>query len=725
MKDFFTFVFEGGVGLVCASRTDQEGKPVRDKFFKYPEQLDDLVKHCTRFSHESIYFVPNLLSEESRRATAVSYGTVAYGDADLFPLEDLKVAPSMVVQTSPDKTHVYWKIEDTTDPAEIERLSTAVSRAHPKETTNYDHGFSRAKLLRVPGTTNLKYETPFKVTYEITGETYTADEFALEYPRAEVGVVVKSELPAEIPTRAEAMQQISFTHELNDILYGTYRKDTGRYKALHLALHELFRAGATDAVAFALVEGTDLHKWRTDGVSDADKRLWEDIQRARGKSELLGVDDAAPLAVVEAVEEYKHIDFLTKEERASLKPTLVDEFVAWSASKTHTSPDFQIAAGINILSTVFSDFGHVPMNFGNLPLNLWFLVSGRSTTDRKTTVLYHMMDVLSALYREEDYHYNFGSDFTVAALSDQLLERPNRSGLVHVDEFQGFLAELGKNYMAGTKDALTAMYSGRIKGKLRSTAEKKMRPEVNFQLSFYAMGITTQIAEALSREDFLSGFLTRFIWVTPAKDFISPDINDGFELAPLGVQEHGDDAFLSLVGKLRDARYHFEMFADGLDAPTAPIRPTDDAMRRIHKLRTDMVGVARDFGKDELISSADRLSQSVLKVAALFAMADCRLEVKVCDVLSATQYANAWFMNLLRMEDQVNSSNWVKDQEDIIAALISKQSSVDSRELYRMFKDIHKPRDYNEILKALSDAGEIQLVQDKKKVMVNYVGGNA
>lgn len=723
MKDFFSFIYGDQEGLACVTRTDHEGNPTRDKFFEYPAQLDEMVKHCTRFSHESIYFCPTLMDENKRRKTSVKAAEVAFADADTCPVDTLRAQPSLIAQTSPTKTHVYWKFTDETNPLELERRSHAVSNAHLKSLTDLDDGWAANKLLRVPGTTNLKYDEAFKVTYEITGQVYTTEEFDELYPAAELLHVVQTALPESIPTRAEAMNQINFTAELNDILYGEYRKDTGRYKALHLALHELFRAGATNEVAFSIVESTDLHKWRTDGVSDADQRLWEDIQRARGKSELIDPSEAAPLAMQEDVEEYKSIDFLTKEERASLKPTIVDEFVKWSGSKTHTSPDFQIAAGINILSTVFSDFGHVPMKFGKLPLNLWFLVSGRSTTDRKTTVLYHMMDVLRGLSREEDYHYNFGSDFTVAALSDQLLDRPNRSGLVHVDEFQGFLAELGKNYMAGTKDALTAMYSGRIKGKLRSTAEKKMRPEVNFQLSFYAMGITTQIAEALSREDFLSGFLTRFIWVSPSKDFVSPDINDGFELESLDVQNRGDDEFLDIIQKIRAARDHFEMFSESLDAPTKAIRPTDAAMGRIHKLRTDMVGVAKDFGKDELISSADRLSQSVLKVAALFAMADCRDAVEVHDVLSATQYANSWFMNLLRMEDQVNSSTWVKDQEEIVAALIEQQSSMDARDLYKKFKDKHKPRDYNEMLKALENSGEIQMVQEKKRVLVNYVGG--
>lgn len=728
MEDFFQFVYGEGEGFACITRNDINGAPTHDRYFEYPQALDKMVEYCTKYSHENIYFTPTLMETKSRKKAAVKYLECAFGDADTFPVEDFLTAPSLIVHTSPVKTHVYWKLTDATDPLEVERLNHAVSIAHPKAETDMDVGWAANKLLRVPGTSNLKYAKSYKVNYEITGEVYDTAEFEKFYPKAEASNVTYTKLDG-VMSRLEAINSLSggLTSGLEDILSGTYGKDSGRFKALHLALHELFRAGASNEAAFAIVAETDLHKWKADGVGDADQRLWDDVLRARATSEITSIEDAEPLSLSSSKPPLEVIDFLSPEERASLKPTFVDMFVEWSASKTNTAKEFQVAAGLNILSTVFSDFGHIPMHFGNLPLNLWFLVSGRSTVDRKTTVLNHMLRVLRAL-SDEQFYYNFGSDFTISALSDQLLDRPNRSGLVHVDEFQGFLAELGKNYMSGTKEALTAMYGGSVKGKLRATSEKKMKPEVDFALSFYAMGITTQIAEALTREDFLSGFLTRFLWVSPPEDYVAPDINDGFELVPLNIQNKGDQRFMEMVGLLRNAREWWEFDkSQGLDSPTDPVRPTEEAFARVKQFRSEMVGKAVELGREELISSADRLSQSVLKCAALLAMVESKEKVELHHVISAIQYANAWFENMIRMVDMVSDSSWMKLQEEIIAKLIENGSSMDSRQLYKHFKTLgFKPRDFAEHITALQDSGEIQQVpaaKGSKKMLVNYIGG--
>lgn len=729
MKDFFEFIFDGGEGLVCITRTDMYQKPTLDKYFHFPTELDAMVEFCIKYSHESLYFVPNLLAEKSRRkASGLTYGTCAFGDADLFPIADFKVAPSLVVHTSPNKTHTYWKITDSTDPLELERVSHAISLTHDKESTNYDNGWSAVKLLRVPGTTHLKDpKNPHKITYEITGEVYTLVELSEAYPLPEAGAVVDSKLPENLPTREEAMQMINWSQEIDDILTNNYRKDSGRFRALALATHEIFRAGGSNEVAFVLLQGTELNKWAADGISNASQRLWEDIQRSRSQSELVAPEDAAPLAVptVQA-SKYKRVNFLSEEEQKLVKPTFVDEFVAWGQSKTKTSPVFHTAAGFTILSTIFADFWHIQLEWGKEPLNLWFMPTGQSTVDRKTTVLNQMLAVLRDLDREGAYDYDIGSDFTVSGLSDMLLDSPNRSGLVHIDEFQGFLEELGKNYMAGTKGALTAMYGGFIKGKLRSTSTVKRKAGVNYALNFYAMGITKQVAAALNREDFLSGFLTRFIYVSPPEDYVPPEITEGFNLAPRNQAKHGDPVYEAMVNKLRTARTYYDTFLDPT-TPTEPIDVSQEAHDRIAQFLQDMAENVRSEGKEELLSTAMRLSISVYKCAALLAIVECgengSVEVKLEHVLCAINFANDWYMNILRMVDMISDSDWMKVQDEIIGVLAANGNSMDAKVLYRSFKDKHKPREYAEIIKALDESGVIQQVTAGKKVTVNYVGG--
>lgn len=728
MKDFFEFIFgTEGKGYLCVTRTTRVGEddvPNRDKYFSYPEELDEMVKYCTRYSHESIYFVPNLLSEKNRRKPAVSYGTCAFGDADLFPIADFRVAPSLVVQTSPTKTHTYWKITDSVDPIEIERVSHAISQAHDKATTDYDNGWSSVKLLRVPGTTHLKDASkPHKITYEVTGAVYSMEEIAAAYPLPEAGAVIDSKMPENIPSREDAMMQIRWTPEIGEIITGEYKKDTERFRALHLAQHELFRAGATNEVAFAILLDSGLHKWAADKVSEPHQRLWEDIQRARAQSELVSADEATPLAVEapKTATKYERVDFLTEDERKLIEPTFVDEFVAWGQSKTKTSPAFHVAGGFAILSTVFADFGYLPMDYGEERLNLWIMPSGQSTVDRKTTVLNQMLRVLRDLGREGIYDYEIGSDFTVNALSDVLLDSPNRSGIVHVDEFQGFLLELGKNYMAGTKEGMTAMYSGWIKGKLRSTAAVKRRQGVPYSLSFYAMGINKQIAANLSREDFLSGFLTRFIYVSPADDWTPPNIAEGFNLAPKVQRQGGDDAYNAIVSRVFNARKKWEEIQNP-EEPAMPVDVSQAAHDRIYQFIQDTNREVKVSGKEELESTVFRLCVSVYKCAALLSMVDISPRVELKHVLAAINYAGDWYMNILRMVDLISESTWVSSQEAIVDVLIANGSTMDAQKLYSKFSDEYKPRDYAEIIKALENADKIQMVPNgKTRMNVNYI----
>lgn len=721
MREFFEAIYGENTGQASITRNDVHGNPVMDRYFTYPDQLDAMVEYCERYAHENVYFTPTLMRSTSRTKSAASKLHVAFADADLFDITTFKAEPSIIVRTSEEKHHVYWVLEDEDNPFEIEKINHAISVAHPKDETGLDTGWAANKLLRVPGTSNLKYDTRFEVTWEHMGVVYYTHELESHYPKVETGQVQFRERE-DLPTRAEAMNSVEWSSTISDILEERFRRGN-RSEALHFATHELFRAGATDEVAFVLLKDSNLNKWAQDGMANADDKLWDDIQRSRSKSNVVVAADASPLATKAAMTEDVVVNFLTKEEQDNLPTTFVDEFVAWSASKTHTNKEFQIAAGFNILSTIFSDFGHVPMQFGSLPLNLWFIVGGRSTFDRKTTVLNQMLHVLDMLSDGEDYSYELGSDFTMSGLSERLLKLPNRSGVVHVDEFQGFLAELSKNYMAGTKDSLTELYSGKVKGKLRSTGDTKVQKSVKFSLNFYAMGIAKHIIESLSKDDFLSGFLTRFAWVVPQTEDEQFDPNLGFELEPLEIQKGGDHVLMDMIDRLRGARDTFEGFTSALDDLTRPIRPTPETFERMKQYRIQVFDAAKRLNREEISSSAERLTQHTLKCAALLAMSEGKQVVEVQHMVSAINFSNSWFQNLIYAAEQVSDTGWVKDQEEICTALLEEGSTMSAKGLYAKFSGKHKPRDYNELLKSLVDSGQIEVVPEGKKTVVNYVGG--
>lgn len=710
MKQFFEIVYGDLEGYVCITRRGMDGTLTRDKNFHWPTQAEDLVRYCERWSHEDVYYTPHLTNGEGRRKSDMVAGRVAFGDADTFNLPELLAEPTIIVHTSEDKSHVYWVVEDTTDPVELERMSHAVSAAHPKDTTGYDTGWATNKLLRVPGTSNNKYEVPYTLHYEVTGVAYTKEEFSGFYELPEAIEAVNLGM-ADIPSKEEAMKGLNWTIKLQEILEGTYFAGAGydRSKILHLAEQELFRCGATNEQAFAILNGHSLNKWAEDGASKADERLWDDIIRARAQSELSNAEILGELDadLLPEVEEFA-FDFLTPEEKHSLKPTFVDLFANWSAAKTSTARCFQEAAAFGIMSTVLSELGHIPMFFGKERLNLWFIVAGRSTIDRKSTVKRHMLSVLQALSDEEDYQYNLGSDFTVQGLSDALLDKPNRSGIVYVDEFQSFLEETTKSYMAGTKGQLTDMFDGVVRGKLRSTANVKRRSEVEFSLSLYGLGIAKQIADQLTEEDFYSGFLTRFLWVMPPNDFVPPSITEGYELAPKDKRKD-DSEFIQIVQTLRQARTYFEQFTDGLDAPTEALDVTDEAHARMKKHLSDIESAARRIGKEQIMSSGQRLNHATYKAAGLLAMIECKETIELQHVLTAISYSNSWFANLLTMASSISTTHWNRQLHEIVELLDKRDGEMQYGALYREFKAQYKPRDFKDMIEALKDSGYIKI----------------
>lgn len=723
MKDFLRLVYGEGEGWACLSINDAQGNPTIDRYFQLPREWEKMEAYAERNKHKDLYYTPALMNEKMRRKPNPQWCQVAYADADLCPVEDLLLEPSIIVQTSEKKTHVYWIIVDETDPEEIEKLSHAVSLEHTKAETNLDQGWSSNKLLRVSGSTNHKYTEPWEISHTVTGIVYTKEEFTAKYNKKVADVTHAYQgMPTKFPSRKEALESIQWTSELSTLLDGVYMPDSGRYLALHLAENDLFRAGATDEVAFVLLKDTDLHKWKTEGVSNPDLNLWDDIQRARARLDE-EPDQDVPLAV-RPTERVLEFDFLSVEEKEMIEPTFVDRFVKWSSERTNTSSNYQVAGAFSILATVFADFGCFEMTYGVERLNLWFVMSGKSTIDRKTTVLNHMMDVIKGL-ENEDYSYDIGSDFTTSALSDVLLEQPQRSGLVQIDEFQGFLKELDRNYMQGAKEQLTAMYSGTIKGKLRATADKKRRQSVKYSLSFWGTGITDQIAEQLTRADFESGFLTRFLFVTPDDAFQPGKVTDGFELADKAESKRIADTQMKLIQEVDNARDFWFGFLSSLNEEPQKLSIDPAVNHRIKKLIEDIVQIARKENKPELISTAQRLGVSIYKCACLLAMVEgTGRPVEMRHVVMAINYGQSWITNMFRMVDRVASTDWARRQMAITDALLDADGSLTFTQLFRKFKHQYNSKDFGVLIDTMISAGAIALIPDGKVKRVKYLGGD-
>ena len=736
--EFLDFLWDGIKGMAVAATTNDKGDPANQRFFEWPEQREQLLDHLAKQADRDVYTSDTLFKTTNARKRSAKATRCVQADADTFNIEDALLPPSAIVHTSEGHTHLHWYIEDCTDPALLEPLAHSVSATHDKGTTGLDNGWAINKLVRVPGTTNTGYSTPghkkyipgakpFKVSYELTGQTYTLAEFAAAYPPVEVAVDQFKEM-GTLPSMGEALGSLKASQSLMQILTKTTVGNVDRSDALFLLENELFRSGASDEAAFVICLSHPFNKFAADGKNNSEELLWADILRARAKSELGDTEETEDYEVVATIEpaiKDKSVDFLTAAEKEAMPTTFISEYVAWASSKTDAAPEYHVAAAWMILSTVFSDFGHAVPKFGKLSLNLWFMVLGETTRSRKSTTRALGMSFIKALAvvpdpDDEDaieYNYDLGSDFTPEALDNELLKRPNRSALLHRDEAQGWIQEMDKKaYMAGAKGKMTELYDGHVSGKLRATGDQNRRGSVDVSLTLFLMGIASQVADYLTQDDFRSGFLTRFIYVEAEPPPRSAK-SDYLEQADIREVKQGDEVFTAMVKQIEASRQHWEDFTPSPDAPTVPVPCVPEAWKRLNKYITDVLDAAEGHQRHQIIEAAsDRLTKSILKAATLLAMLDRCDEVQVEHMLVAINYSSSWFGHMVNMANRISESGWARSQKQVEEFLLMKGGTVKWEMVYRHFRSDLTADQFLKIIQALTDAGIIDTYPDEKKV---------
>jgi hypothetical protein len=722
-EEFASFLWNGLDGRVVVALMDERGAPTNQRFFSWPEQKAQLLAYTGKQTFRDAYTSPSLFRATNARKRSVKAIQVVHGDADGFNVADALLPPSGIAQTSEGKTHLYWKITDSHDPSLIEPLAHSVSITHDKAKTSFDNGWAVNKLLRVPGTSNTKYDEPFLVTFENTGREYTLAEFAAAYPPVEQAANENKDM-GELPSYGKALLSLKASPKLMELLNKKTADNVDRSDALFLLEQEVFRCGGTDEVAFVVAQNHILNKFAEKNNGDA--LLWEDVLRARSKAETGDTEelDYEAVVTVEPSVKDKSVDFLTASEKAGLKTTFIDDYVTWGNSKTDAASEYHVASAFTILSTVFSDFGHAFPKWGPMPLNMWFMVMGETTRSRKSTTRSLMLKFIKALSvipdedvdGEIEYHYDLGSDFTPEALDNELLKRPNRSALLHRDEAQGWIQEVDKKaYMAGAKGKMTELFDGHVSGKLRATGDNNRRGSVEVSLTLFMMGIASQMADYLTQEDFRSGFLTRFIYVEATAPPRSAQ-SDWFEQGDINQIKQGDEVFTAMVKRIEVARAHWAGFNDP-DGPTAAVPCVPEAWLRLMHFVTNVLDAAEGHQRRQIIEAASqRMTLSILKAATLLAMLDCCDKVEVPHMLAAINYASSWFTHMVNMANSISESSWTRRQNQVEEFLLEKGGTAKWEVVYRHFRADLQAHEFLKIIQALTDAGIIHVTPAEKGV---------
>ena len=738
-REFFSEVFGKGQGWAVLVTPNRHGKPTNDAWFRYPEQLDQMVAHTEANAHTDVWFSPNLFESQSRTKETSKTTQTAAADADICHPNNFRVQPSITVQTSPGRYHVYWLLNATKDPHEVAKLNRRIAQVHKDE--GCDTAFvNAAKLLRVPGTSNGKHPGAVVVVIDDEADRHTIAKLNKAYPESEIPDAVEAAPWPDMPdglaefienNRHGLLNGLPNTTTLRDLLFKEPHEGK-RSEARFKLLCELADMGLSDEEVMAVAWGAPSNKYRDDPRKY--KGLWDELQKAKqtmaaeaAKYDLpVGEwdgdsEDGRPKKI-----ERKRTSFIKSDaehEMVRAQVNFIDRWVTWAGTKTDAPSEYHRASAMSVLSTVYSEFGHAIPKFApkGMKLNLWFMVLGRSTKDRKTTARNYMNDALRALRDDElGYNYLLGDDVTPGGISLALHDRAHQASVYARDEAQGLFKELmSQSYMTGGLEVFTKLYDGWSGGRLRASGDKKVMESVPVSFIMLLTGILTEVTQVLTVTNYRSGFLTRFLYVVGERpdDYEAPPVEQASE-----EDEKKDEVFDALIEHLRKNRNYWEMY--GGHGDTHPLRVEDDAWARFQVYEKDVNSAANDSKYAEIIgTTSERMIISTLKLACLLAMDDKAMRVSMVHMLQAIAYAGEWFDNAARVASMISESEWQRDVDLLEDYIISRGGTVQYGSAYKQFPD-KRPNEFEEMVGALQSRGTLERIKQGAKWVLAIVEDN-
>lgn len=720
-KEFFEAIFADGEGEAVLVLPNREGKPTSDFWFTYPEQLDEMADFVWSNEHTDVWFSPSLFSVRDRHKEHAKYLGVAGADADTCEPANFRYDPNIVVESSPGRYQVYWPLNDgyNFSPDEVAKLNRRIAQVHKHQGCDPSY-VNPAKLMRVPGTSNGKHPGAIVVVTKVElGVVEQPDYCEMDslYPESEVPDAYEAsigDMPDDLvefiaDNRASLLNGLPNSVGLRDLVFKQPNMES-RSEALFRLMCELYRLGLDDKEVMAVAWGSPSNKFNGEDPRGL-RGLW-DTALLKAKTAAFDPDyewdveggyfDNEDKAERKTEALVKKAEFLTPEEQESLKGDVnfIDEWVHWAGTKTDAPAEYHRAAAMAVLSAVYSEFGHATPQWGPMKLNLWFMVLGRSTLDRKSTARSYMNKAFRAL-KTDDYNYSIGDDVTPGGISLALHDRANKATVFDRDEVQGLFKELlHQSYMSGGLEVFTKLYDGWSGGRVRASGEKKVQESVPVSFIMFMMGILTESADVLTVTNFRSGFLTRFLYVTGnrAENYSPPPIEQSKE-----EEDKKDPVFDGLIAHLIRNRAYWEMY--GGDGDTVPIRAEDDAWQRYQKFESDVRKVASETMYAEVIATtSERTVHSTLKLAALLAMDEKQKRIQLRHILRAIGYAGEWITNAVTMASMVSESDWQRDVDKLEQFINGKGGSVSYAVAYRHFQD-KRPFEFEEMIAALEQRG--------------------
>lgn len=374
---------------------------------------------------------------------------------------------------------------------------------------------------------------------------------------------------------------------------------------------------------------------------------------------------------------------LTDSERATIAshPGFIDEYLAWVDTEfTHWNENYHRACAWQVLSAAFGGLVFVAKEGDNLPLNIYTLNLGLTGTG-KSDAMKTQRRIFKFLRPEEEGVWLFSGESSPQMLQEMLMDRNRQAALLSEDEAGGFYSELSRpgGHMAKMETLLNRLFDGYVDPVAKRVSKEIAGKSavVSFSLQFF--GTPSLTMAHLNDRMVASGHLARMLWTV---DLSESQGEEDFEFrlsaSKEAIDEH-DPVALALASRLR------EMKAKFLN-PT-PIGGTPGALDRLAEAAKVIHDRLQAEGEnwEMLRSPYRRFRDSLLKCAALHALADGRGHFNELDVLHVLAQAEAWLHGLVTATRMLAGSAFSREVDEI-GLFVKEKELVTEAQVYRKFQ---------------------------------------
>lgn len=276
---FLHYLYDGLDGFAYSPTEVQETGEWSKKFFKVPEQINDLRDWIlARSPNVNVYISPAVFKTADCHRINFKESNVVWTEFDGNTPKSTGDIPQPTLRlqsSSAGHEHWYWKLQSKIESVtEVESINRSITYTLGADASSWD----ASQILRPPGTTNHKQGIP-TVLLEDTGLLVSSSIFSVEeFPEPEPSFTLSN-----IPDVSEVVLGYAFKKEVID-LYKTPSFPVGSRSAALMKLgYFLAEMGMSDAEMFAVLRNADDRWKKFKDRTDRDRRLVDLITKARIK----------------------------------------------------------------------------------------------------------------------------------------------------------------------------------------------------------------------------------------------------------------------------------------------------------------------------------------------------------------------------------------------------------------------------------------------------------